>query len=160
MQLLTRSAHPIHDALCAQMQAYAAGGRHVTPHPSLDWPTTAAHEFERLALRCMAAASPALLADEAIPALHALLRGAPDAPCGERPPPAFLCPLTRGLMLDPVALADGFVYERAAAEQWLSSGQNASPMTGAPLTHPYLTPQHEQRRAIQNWLLAHPDVQR
>ena len=46
--------------------------------------------------------------------------------------PAFTCPLTKDVMVDPVLAADGHNYERAALEQWLA--RNAfSPVTNAPM---------------------------
>jgi hypothetical protein len=56
-------------------------------------------------------------------------------------PPHFVCPITRVLMKHPVLLADGFSYEREAAERWLLTSTD-SPSTGAPLSHTELLPNH------------------
>jgi hypothetical protein len=46
-------------------------------------------------------------------------------------PAAFICPLGRGLMLDPVmAVGDGISYDRAAIEKWLRERPNESPLMG------------------------------
>jgi U-box domain len=56
------------------------------------------------------------------------------------------------VMIDPVLAGDGFVYERAAIEQWLVSGRKVSPMTNERLPHTYLTAQTKLRQAIEGWL--------
>ena len=177
MQLLTRSAYPIDQQMCESMQAYARSGKHITPHATLLWPLEAAVTFEDLALQCMSATSSDVIINAVIPTLHRMLASGkvdPPAPVTatapspmgaqqenvERParwfapPHNFVCPITRSIMLDPVSLADGFVYDRAAAEQWLSTGHTYSPMTNVPLKHPFLTPEHQLRAAIQSWLEA------
>lgn len=47
-------------------------------------------------------------------------------------PEDFLCPITQELMIDPVATADGQIYERRAIEQWLEKSDK-SPLTNLPL---------------------------
>lgn len=54
-------------------------------------------------------------------------------------------------MRDPVVAADGATYERAAVEAWLRAGNTASPLTGAPLPHPGLTPNLALAAAIQRF---------
>jgi len=63
------------------------------------------------------------------------------------PPPVFLCPLSKGLMRDPVTASDGVCYERAAIERWLLSN-TASPTTFAPLSSKALQPNAALRAAI------------
>nr|XP_058954855.1 WD repeat, SAM and U-box domain-containing protein 1-like isoform X1 [Pocillopora verrucosa] len=55
-------------------------------------------------------------------------------------PDEFLCPITREIMTDPVIAADGYTYERASIDEWLTSGRLTSPMTNAPLKNSSLTP--------------------
>lgn len=54
-------------------------------------------------------------------------------------PDQFLCAITGELMKQPVATADGHVYEQAAIERWLST-HNTAPMTGLLLPHKGLMP--------------------
>lgn len=54
-------------------------------------------------------------------------------------------------MKDPVIAADGFTYERAAIEKWLSKS-NHSPMTGAALTNINIIPNLALRNTIQSFL--------
>ena len=44
------------------------------------------------------------------------------------------------VMRDPVVAGDGFTYERDALERWLTARGAVSPVTGAPLPHPNITP--------------------
>ncbi|KAJ5073279.1 claret isoform a [Anaeramoeba ignava] len=46
----------------------------------------------------------------------------------EKPPEAYLCPLSHKVMDDPVFCADGFTYDRESIEKWLSMN-NISPIT-------------------------------
>lgn len=48
-------------------------------------------------------------------------------------PSEFLCPITHGLMRDPVRASDGHVYERLAIERWFAQRQT-SPMNGTIVT--------------------------
>jgi hypothetical protein len=48
-------------------------------------------------------------------------------------------------MLDPVVTADGHTYERSAIVDWFQRGKRTSPLTGEPLQHEYLTPNHAAR---------------
>ncbi len=52
-------------------------------------------------------------------------------------------------MSDPVTDANGHSYEKAAIEQWLSN-HDASPVTGALLSHKNLVPNHLLRNAINS----------
>ena len=54
-------------------------------------------------------------------------------------PESFLCPITKAVMTDPVMDRDGFSYERAAIEAWVSS-KGTSPMTRKALTLADLVP--------------------
>ena len=55
------------------------------------------------------------------------------------PPDAYLCPITKQLMIDPVCTADGHTFERAAIERWLAQ-RHTSPLTGLRLPSAQLTP--------------------
>eukprot|EP00658_Telonema_sp_P-2_P015183 TRINITY_DN1582_c0_g1_i1.p1 TRINITY_DN1582_c0_g1~~TRINITY_DN1582_c0_g1_i1.p1 ORF type:complete len:271 (-),score=50.53 TRINITY_DN1582_c0_g1_i1:284-1096(-) len=58
-----------------------------------------------------------------------------------------VCPITHELMFDPVRCADGFIYERAAIQQWLCRCSR-SPLTNEPLTHLELSPDIALRTII------------
>jgi len=73
--------------------------------------------------------------------------------------PELLCPITYELADEPTLAADGHTYDGKAIAKWLSespgrdTGTN-SPMTGAPLEHPFLTPNFAVRKLItlyQKW---------
>ena len=78
----------------------------------------------------------------------------PEAP--PPPPPApelpeeVLCPITTELMVDPVFTADGHTYERKSIELWLTK-KRTSPLTGEPLAHTFLTPNHALRALCQKY---------
>ena len=73
-------------------------------------------------------------------------------------PDSFTCPITAELMADPVSTSDGFSYEREAITEWLRGGQSTSPLTGAPLDHAQLVPNHALRSAIQQYVADQPDL--
>ena len=54
-------------------------------------------------------------------------------------PDAYVCPITRELMHDPVFASDGHTYERDAIQQWLIS-HDTSPKTGLILDSKHLVP--------------------
>lgn len=46
-------------------------------------------------------------------------------------PEVFICPISRELMRDPVALADtGQIYDRSSIIEWFREGHNTCPLTG------------------------------
>jgi len=61
---------------------------------------------------------------------------------------AFLCPITREPMEDPVICADGHTYERYAIEMWLRT-HSRSPKTNQPLSSRQLIPNHAMRNTIE-----------
>src|SRR5688500_13856358 len=63
----------------------------------------------------------------------------------------FLCPITHELMTDPVATADGQIYERKAIAQWLQE-HNTSPLTNEKLAHKILTVIPFVKKQIQSYL--------
>ena len=73
-------------------------------------------------------------------------------------PESFICPITSEIMADPVSTADGFSYEREAILEWFAGGNNTSPITGAPLGHQHVVPNHALRSAIQEFVNANPAV--
>merc|ERR1719460_2221381 len=50
------------------------------------------------------------------------------------------CPITLQRLVDPVVAHDGFVYERAAIQQWFDNNHSISPMTNEPLNDTTLIP--------------------
>ena len=51
-------------------------------------------------------------------------------------------------MSDPVFAADGHSYERECIEEWFARGKRTSPVSGAPLEHTCLTPNHAFKSMI------------
>jgi Hint-domain/U-box domain/VWA / Hh protein intein-like/von Willebrand factor type A domain len=70
-------------------------------------------------------------------------------------PNEFYCPITFGLMQDPVIAADGHTYEREAIEQWLVN-HSTSPKTNLPLTSTNLIPNIALRNTIRDMLAKQP----
>ena len=63
-------------------------------------------------------------------------------------PTTCLCPILHSLMVDPVVLEDGHSYEKAAIEEWFSTGRTYSPMTNLPLASTTLRPNISLRNTI------------
>lgn len=61
------------------------------------------------------------------------------------------CDCAQEVMHDPVMLDDGYSYEKEAIQQWLSKGNDTSPMTNQLLSHKQLTPNHMLRSAAEEW---------
>ncbi|CAE8604138.1 unnamed protein product [Polarella glacialis] len=78
------------------------------------------------------------------------------------PPISFCCPITQHLMGDPVAAADGHVYERAAIEEWFRASRDSlrSPMTNLPLPTVLLAPNRALQSAIEEYLQGRPELAR
>ncbi|KAK9813324.1 hypothetical protein WJX72_012535 [[Myrmecia] bisecta] len=129
------------------------------------WPASDATAYALLALRCCQLRRSARpdLATEVLPELGRLagLAQQPQAApqkqrtTADSPPELFICPITQHLMKDPVVASDGYTYERAAIEHWLSTGHTFSPMTGSTFTHAGLTPNHGLQAAVQQWQGVH-----
>ncbi|KAK9140537.1 hypothetical protein Scep_010218 [Stephania cephalantha] len=66
-------------------------------------------------------------------------------------PPYFRCPLSLGLMLDPVIVASGQTYERAFIQKWLDHGLTVCPKTRQTLAHTNLIPNYTVKALIANW---------
>lgn len=58
-------------------------------------------------------------------------------------PEEFLCPITQDVMKYPVLCSDGFIYEKAAIEEWLLSRRKTSPMTNLPMKNGNMTLQKD-----------------
>ncbi|KAK4418402.1 U-box domain-containing protein 3 [Sesamum alatum] len=70
---------------------------------------------------------------------------------GIQVPSYFRCPLSLELMLDPVIVASGQTYERAAIQKWLDHGLVTCPKTGFRLSHKNLIPNYTVKALIANW---------
>ncbi|KAL5701912.1 hypothetical protein ACHQM5_027194 [Ranunculus cassubicifolius] len=66
-------------------------------------------------------------------------------------PPYFRCPLSLGLMLDPVIVASGQTYERAFIQKWLDHGLTICPKTYQNLAHTNLIQNYTVKALIANW---------
>ena len=60
----------------------------------------------------------------------------------------YKCSITTALIVEPVALEDGQIYEKSAIEQWLKT-KDTSPNTGAKLAQKNLTSLPAVRTAIE-----------
>eukprot|EP00927_Polykrikos_kofoidii_P080993 TRINITY_DN78056_c0_g1_i1.p1 TRINITY_DN78056_c0_g1~~TRINITY_DN78056_c0_g1_i1.p1 ORF type:complete len:184 (+),score=24.33 TRINITY_DN78056_c0_g1_i1:144-695(+) len=60
---------------------------------------------------------------------------------------AFLCPITREVLRDPVMAADGHTYDRSAITNWFSL-HRTSPLTNAPLRSRNVLPNYSVRSQI------------
>ncbi|KAL7540258.1 hypothetical protein ACHAWF_006631 [Thalassiosira exigua] len=63
------------------------------------------------------------------------------------PPPSFYCPLTLGIMTDPVQDKEGNSYEKVAIEKWLLEN-STSPITRNRLRAKHLVPNRALKEAI------------
>lgn len=66
-------------------------------------------------------------------------------------PPYFRCPLSMDLMLDPVTVGSGQIYERASILKWLEHGLTICPQTRQTLTHTNLIPNYTVKAMIKSW---------
>lgn len=69
---------------------------------------------------------------------------------------AFVCPLTKAIMKDPVTLENGQTYERSAIERWFQecivNGRHpVCPMTGKELESTVVKPSLALRHTIEEW---------
>ncbi|KAK6164442.1 hypothetical protein DH2020_001306 [Rehmannia glutinosa] len=74
-----------------------------------------------------------------------------NSPSGIQIPSYFRCPLSLELMLDPVIVASGQTYERAAIQKWLDHGLVRCPKTGYMLSHKNLITNYTVKALITNW---------
>ena len=61
----------------------------------------------------------------------------------------FICPITQDVMKYPVKCSDGYIYEKAAIQEWLTSRRKTSPMTNLPLEDLTLIPQVDLQKKIK-----------
>ncbi|XP_078429242.1 U-box domain-containing protein 17-like [Wolffia australiana] len=92
-------------------------------------------------------------------ALFGLTGGRPvaaaaDSPAEPAPPKELCCPISLDLMRDPVVVATGQTYDRAAIAQWLDEGHRTCPTSGQPLAHTRLVPNRALRNLIAQWCAA------
>ncbi|XP_015111511.1 WD repeat, SAM and U-box domain-containing protein 1 [Diachasma alloeum] len=71
-------------------------------------------------------------------------------------PHEFLCPITHEIMREPVQCSDGFIYEKAAINEWFLCGKYTSPMTNESLNDTSFTPAILLRNAIRALLHGEP----
>jgi U-box domain len=64
-------------------------------------------------------------------------------------PPEFVCPITLEIMEFPMRSPHGHVFERAAIQSWLASGENVCPLTRRPLHS--LSPDYRLLSKIHIW---------
>eukprot|EP00035_Acanthoeca_spectabilis_P013578 m.252944 g.252944 ORF g.252944 m.252944 type:complete len:263 (+) comp15925_c0_seq3:153-941(+) len=69
-------------------------------------------------------------------------------------PDAFVDPISKEVMRDPVSTVDGQTYEREHIAEWLKN-HDTSPLTNARLGDKTLTPNIALRKAIDEWAAAH-----
>ncbi|KAL8210294.1 hypothetical protein R6Q57_007026 [Mikania cordata] len=74
-------------------------------------------------------------------------------PKSESIPPfkAFICGITKTVMVDPVSLSNGTAYSRVAIESWFGSGEETDPITGEPLEDLVFRPNIQLRQSIEEW---------
>ncbi|KAI7748654.1 hypothetical protein M8C21_012454, partial [Ambrosia artemisiifolia] len=74
-------------------------------------------------------------------------------PKSESIPPfkAFICGITKDVMVDPVSLSNGTAYSRVAIEAWFGSGEKTDPITGEPLEDLSFRSNIQLRQSIQEW---------
>ena len=62
-----------------------------------------------------------------------------------------MCSITHLPMQHPVTAADGHTYEKSAIVHWLAQGKRKSPMTGQPMAHTNLVPNHTVKEKVDAW---------
>ena len=96
-------------------------------------------------------------AEEAAEAGRRLERLAVGLPEELTMPREYSCPISQEPMIDPVATADGFSYERANIERWLRDNKT-SPKTGKQLSSKRLVPNTTLKIAIADFPKAQHDI--
>ncbi|KAG6595515.1 E3 ubiquitin-protein ligase PUB23, partial [Cucurbita argyrosperma subsp. sororia] len=77
------------------------------------------------------------------------------------PPPFFLCPISLGIMKDPVTVASGITYDRENIERWLFFDKHTTcPVTQVVLSDFDITPNNTLSRLIQAWCTVNNRVER
>ncbi len=62
----------------------------------------------------------------------------------------YICPITRGIMQNPVTDSEGHTFEKEAIQEWLETNPTC-PLDRRPLRLTDLTPNHDLRNEIQEW---------
>jgi len=73
-------------------------------------------------------------------------------------PTDFYCAISQEIMADPVRIATGSVFERAAISQWFAQ-HSTDPLTNADVPNKQLTPLPELQADIRAFLAANPQLQ-
>jgi hypothetical protein len=73
-------------------------------------------------------------------------------------PEAYICPITREIMVDPVVTADGNTYERSAIQRWFSLGHITNPITLLPLENTNIIPNTTLKIMINQFRQKHPGL--
>lgn len=68
------------------------------------------------------------------------------------PPPEFICPLSGGLMRDPVMIETKHNYDRDYIEAWFSLGHRVCPASGVAVLTTTTLPNHLLEWAIRDWV--------
>ena len=61
----------------------------------------------------------------------------------------FICPITQDVMKYPVKCSDGYIYEKAAIQEWITSRRKTSPMTNLAIDDLTLIPQIDLQKQIR-----------
>lgn len=64
---------------------------------------------------------------------------------------AFICGITKTVMVDPVSLSNGSAYSRVAIEEWFGSGEKTDPVAGESLEDLSFRSNIQLRESIQEW---------
>eukprot|EP00746_Dinoflagellata_sp_MGD_P000309 gnl/MRDRNA2_/MRDRNA2_100548_c0_seq1.p1 gnl/MRDRNA2_/MRDRNA2_100548_c0~~gnl/MRDRNA2_/MRDRNA2_100548_c0_seq1.p1 ORF type:complete len:496 (+),score=90.94 gnl/MRDRNA2_/MRDRNA2_100548_c0_seq1:44-1531(+) len=75
-------------------------------------------------------------------------------------PKCFVCPITQGILCDPVMTVDGQTYERVAILEWFKRGRRTSPLTNLSLASRQLFPNSTLREALDEYLKIMPNLVR
>ncbi|XP_052197824.1 U-box domain-containing protein 5 isoform X2 [Diospyros lotus] len=67
------------------------------------------------------------------------------------PPEEFKCPISSGLMYDPVVIDSGQTFERMWIQKWFDEGHDTCPKTKQKLLHLSLTPNVGMKDLISKW---------
>jgi hypothetical protein len=73
--------------------------------------------------------------------------------------PEFFCPISLGLVKDPVVVADGHARGRLNTAKWLANNE-ACPKTGARLSHKSIVPNHSIKSMVQEHLQRKEELSR
>eukprot|EP00210_Caulerpa_lentillifera_P009388 g8950.t1 len=93
--------------------------------------------------------------DELQMIIRALKQSSPDSENERppRPPVEYLCPISRGIMKDPVVLVEtGQTYDRRYIEEWFGRGNTTCPATKLQVTDTSLTPNYALKSLASSWI--------